>query len=165
MQKYEMLALNLPPYPFKISNKDGKKYIFDVLRKKYVALTPEEWVRQHFTHYLLEHKGYPRGLLANEIQLNLNGTKKRCDTVLYGRNLTAKMIVEYKAPNVNITQAVFDQITRYNMVLRVDYLIVTNGINHYCCHIDYTTHSYRFLPEIPNYNELCQCLPPDSHEL
>lgn len=165
MQKYEMLALNLPPYPFKISNKDGKKYIFDVLRKKYVALTPEEWVRQHFTHYLLEHKGYPRGLLANEIQLNLNGTKKRCDTVLYNRNLTAKMIVEYKAPNVNITQAVFDQITRYNMVLRVDYLIVTNGINHYCCHIDYTTHSYRFLPEIPNYNELCQCLPPDSHEL
>lgn len=154
MQKYEMLALNLPPYPFKISNKEGKIYIFDMLRKKYVALTPEEWVRQHFTHYLLEHKGYPQGLLANEIQLNLNGTKKRCDTVLYNRNLTAKMIVEYKAPNINITQAVFDQITRYNMVLKVDYLIVTNGINHYCCHIDYATHSYHFLPEIPNYNEL-----------
>ena len=143
MQKYEMLALNLPPYPFKISNREGKKFIFDVLRKKYVALTPEEWVRQHFTHLLVEHKGYPQGLLANEVQLNLNGTKKRCDTVLYNRDLSAKMIVEYKAPNVEITQ-----------VLKVDYLIVTNGINHYCCHIDYVTHSYRFLPGIPDYVEL-----------
>ena len=125
-----------------------------MLRKKYVALTPEEWVRQHFTHLLVEHKGYPQGLLANEVQLNLNGTKKRCDTVLYNRDLSAKMIVEYKAPNVEITQAVFDQITRYNMVLKVDYLIVTNGINHYCCHIDYITHSYRFLPGIPDYVEL-----------
>lgn len=154
MQKYEMLALNLPPYPFKISNREGKKFIFDVLRKKYVALTPEEWVRQHFTHLLVEHKGYPQGLLANEVQLNLNGTKKRCDTVLYNRDLSAKMIVEYKAPNVEITQAVFDQITRYNMVLKVDYLIVTNGINHYCCRIDYITHSYRFLSGIPDYVEL-----------
>lgn len=149
-----MLALNLPPYSFKISNKEGKKYIFDVLRKKYVALTPEEWVRQHFINYLLMHKGYPSGLLANEIQINLNGTKKRCDTVLYNRDLTAKMIVEYKAPDVVITQAVFDQITRYNMVLRVEYLIVTNGINHYCCRIDYATNSYVFLPEIPDYASL-----------
>ena len=149
-----MLALNLPPYSFKISNKEGKKYIFDVLRKKYVALTPEEWVRQHFTNYLLMHKGYPSGLLANEIQINLNGTKKRCDTVLYNRNLTAKMRVEYKAPDVVSTRAVFDQITRYNMVLRVEYLIVTNGINHYCCRIDYATNSYAFLPEIPDYASL-----------
>lgn len=154
MQKYEMSALNLPPCLFKISKKDGKTYIFDQLRKKYVALTPEEWVRQNFTHYLLEHKGYPQGLLANEIQLNLNGTKKRCDTVLYNRNLTAKMIIEYKAPYVEITQAVFDQITRYNLVLKVDYLIVTNGIRHYCCRIDYTTHSYVFLPDIPEYGAL-----------
>ena len=154
MQKYEMLALNLPSYSFKISKTEGKTYIFDVLRKKYVALTPEEWVRQHFTHYLLEHKGYPQGLLANEIQLNLNGTKKRCDTVLYNRDLTAKMIVEYKAPNVEITQAVFNQITRYNLVLKVEYLIVTNGIRHYCCRIDYATHSYTFLPDIPNYEAL-----------
>lgn len=111
-------------------------------------------MRQHFTNYLLMHKGYPSGLLANEIQINLNGTKKRCDTVLYNRNLTAKMIVEYKAPDVVITQAVFDQITRYNMVLRVEYLIVTNGINHYCCRIDYATNSYAFLPEIPDYASL-----------
>ena len=88
--------------------KNGKQYIFDVLRKKYVALTPEEWVRQHFTRFLLQEKGYPLGLMANEIQVNLNGTRKRCDTVLFNRDLTARMIVEYKAPSVEITQAVFD---------------------------------------------------------
>ncbi len=149
-----MLPLNLPPSSFKITNKDGKKYIFDVLRKKYVALTPEEWVRQHFTNFLLNQKGYPKGLLANEIQINLNGTRKRCDTVLFNLDLTARMIVEYKAPTVPITQAVFDQITRYNMVLKVEYLIVSNGLNHYCCRIDYQTGKCFFLPDIPNYNEL-----------
>ena len=151
---YEMLPLNLPPGSFKITNKHGKKFIFDVLRKKYVALTPEEWVRQHFTSFLLNQKGYPKGLLANEIQINLNGTKKRCDTELFNRDLSARMIVEYKAPTVPITQAVFDQITRYNVVLRVEYLIVSNGLNHYCCHIDYTTGKYRFLQDIPRYEEL-----------
>ena len=99
-------------------------------------------------------KGYPKGLLANEIQLDLNGTKKRCDTVLYNKDLSAKLIVEYKAPHIEITQTVFDQITRYNMVLKVDYLIVSNGLNHYCCHIDYNTKTYLFLPEIPHYSEL-----------
>ena len=100
------------------------------------------------------YKGYPKGLLANEIQLDLNGTKKRCDTVLYNKDLSAKLIVEYKAPHIEITQTVFDQITRYNMVLKVDYLIVSNGLNHYCCHIDYNTKTYLFLPEIPHYSEL-----------
>ena len=149
-----MLSLNLPAYSHKIVSKEGKNYIFDTLRKKYVALTPEEWVRQHFVHFLTEHKGYPGGLLANEIQIVLNGTKKRCDTVLYGRDLQPRMIVEYKAPEVEITQAVFDQITRYNMVLRVRYLIVTNGIRHYCCFIDYASKACRFLPDIPFYTEL-----------
>lgn len=149
-----MLALNLPPYSFKISNKEGKKYIFDVLRKKYVALTPEEWVRQHFVHFLLVHKGYPQALMANEVQVQLNGTKKRCDTVLYRRDFTARMIVEYKAPEVEITQKVFDQITRYNMVLKVDYLIVSNGIRHYCCRMDYENNSYIFLQDIPDYKDL-----------
>lgn len=149
-----MLPLNLPSYDIKITQKDGKTFILDVLRKKYVALTPEEWVRQHFVHYLLEHKGYPQGLLANEVQLNLNGTKKRCDSVLFGNDMKARMIVEYKAPSIEITQAVFDQITRYNMVLKVDYLIVSNGLSHYCCKIDYQTKRYTFLPEIPPYNEL-----------
>lgn len=149
-----MLALNLPSFAVKIQQRDGKNTIFDPLRKKYVALTPEEWVRQHFTHFLTEFKGYPKGLLANEVQLTLNGTKKRCDTVLFNKDLSARMIVEYKAPSITITQAVFDQITRYNMVLKVDYLIVSNGINHYCCKIDYNTMTYTFLPDIPAYNEL-----------
>ena len=149
-----MLPLNLPSFPFKLQQQNGKNVIFDALRKKYVALTPEEWVRQHFIRFLTNYKGYPKGLLANEVQLVLNGTKKRCDTVLFNKDLSARMIVEYKAPHIEITQAVFDQITRYNMVLKVDYLIVSNGINHYCCRIDYNTMSYTFLPEIPDYQSL-----------
>ena len=149
-----MLPLNLPSYPAKILKRNGKNVIFDPLRQKYVALTPEEWVRQHFVHLLTDFKGYPKGLLANEIQLDLNGTKKRCDTVLFHKDLSARMIVEYKAPNIEITQAVFDQITRYNMVLKVEYLIVSNGMRHYCCKIDYNTMQYTFLPDIPSYTEL-----------
>ena len=149
-----MLPLNLPSYPAKILKRNGKNVIFDTLRQKYVALTPEEWVRQHFVHFLTDFKDYPKGLLANEIQLDLNGTKKRCDTVLFNKDLSARMIVEYKAPNIEITQAVFDQITRYNMVLKVEYLIVSNGIRHYCCRIDYNTMKYTFLPDIPSYTEL-----------
>ena len=149
-----MLPLNLPSYPAKILKRNGKNVIFDPLRQKYVALTPEEWVRQHFVHLLTDFKGYPKGLLANEIQLNLNGTKKRCDTVLFNKDLSARMIMEYKAPNIEITQAVFDQITRYNMVLKVEYLIVSNGMRHYCCKIDYNTMQYTFLPDIPAYTEL-----------
>ena len=124
----------------------------DVYKRQ--ALTPEEWVRQHFVHFLIVHKGYPSSLMANEVLLNLNGTKKRCDTVLYKRDLSARMIVEYKAPHIEITQAVFDQITRYNMVLKVDYLVVSNGMQHYCCRMDYDTQSYSFLSDIPDYDAL-----------
>lgn len=149
-----MLQLNLPSAALKITRKENRDYVFDTLRKKYVALTPEEWVRQNFVHFLIRYKNYPVGLLANEVQISLNSTRKRCDTVLYNRNLTARMIIEYKAPSVNITQEVFNQITRYNIVLKVDYLIVTNGINHYCCRVDYRNNSYSFLRDIPEYSEL-----------
>lgn len=149
-----MLTLNLPAFPIKVDNRDGRTVVFDVIRRRYVALTPEEWVRQHFVHFLLEHKGYPQALLANEVQVQLNGTKKRCDTVLYRRDLTARMIIEYKAPEIVISQKVFDQITRYNMVLKVDYLIVSNGLQHYCCRIDYEQNSYTFLEDIPMYTDL-----------
>lgn len=149
-----MLQLNLPSAVLKITRKENRDYVFDTLRKKYVALTPEEWVRQNFVHFLIRYKNYPVGLLANEVQISLNSTRKRCDTVLYNRNLTARMIIEYKAPSVNITQEVFNQITRYNIVLKVDYLIVTNGINHYCCKVDYRNNSYSFLRDIPEYSEL-----------
>ena len=147
-----MLSLNLPSYEIKIAERNGKNVIFDMLRKRYVALTPEEWVRQHFVHYLTDYKGYPKGLLANEIQLDLNGTKKRCDTVLYNKDLSAKLIVEYKAPHIEITQTVFDQITRYNMVLKVDYLIVSNGTITAAILITIQKHTffYRRFPIIQN---------------
>ena len=149
-----MLSLNLPPYATKIAVRDGKNSIWDIIRRKYVALTPEEWVRQHFVQFLVEHKGYPVSLLANEVALVLNGTSRRCDTVLYDRTLSPRMIMEYKAPHIPITQKVFDQISRYNLVFRVDYLIVSNGLSHYCCRMDYENHSYQFLSDIPEYGEL-----------
>lgn len=149
-----MFSLNLPDFQVKIAVTDGKKMIFDPLRRKYVALTPEEWVRQHFVHFLIQHKGYPSGLLANEVQLTLNGTRKRCDTVLYDRTRTPRMIIEYKAPTVPITRQVFDQITRYNIALKVDYLIVSNGLEHYCCKVDYERFCCNFLKEIPDYTIL-----------
>ena len=149
-----MLALNLPTFELKMKDDGSKKSIFDVIRRKYVALTPEEWVRQHFVHYLMEQLGYPQELLANEVEVSLNGMSRRCDTVLYNRDLEARMIVEYKAPSIPITQNVFNQIMRYNMVLHVDYLVVSNGIYHYCCKMDYSTNSYTFLTEIPKYEAL-----------
>ncbi len=111
-------------------------------------------MRQHFVHFLIHHKGYPATLLGNEISLALGKTRKRCDTVLYGSQAEPRMIVEYKAPHISITQKVFDQITRYNIALHVDYLIVSNGLAHYCCVVDYERGSYTFLPGIPDYKEL-----------
>ena len=149
-----MYELNLPKYGIKIANENGHLTIFDVLRRKYVALTPEEWVRQHFVHYLIGHKGYPQTLMANEIQLAIGNKKLRCDSVLYDRSLKPRMIIEYTAPTVNITQKVFDQITVYNMLLHVDYLVVSNGIKHYCCQMDYDNQKYLFLEDIPDYQEI-----------
>lgn len=149
-----MTALNLPPAQLKITRKENKPYVFDILRRKYIALTPEERVRQHFVHYLINHLGYPAGLLSNEVQIQLNNTIKRCDSVLYGTDFRPRMIIEYKAPEVEITSEVFSQITRYNMVLKVDYLIVSNGLKHYCCHVDYNTGKCTFLQDIPHYSRL-----------
>ena len=149
-----MLSLNVPAFSAKIMIRNGKKVIFDSIRRRYVALTPEEWVRQHFVNYLIVHKGYPIELMANEMQVLFNGMKKRCDTVLYDRNLHAKMIMEYKSPTVPITQLVFNQIMRYNSVLRVEYLIVSNGLQHYCCQMNYAENQYVFLKDIPDYQEI-----------
>lgn len=149
-----MLTLNLPEYTAKVIIKEGKKQIFDPIRKKYVALTPEEWVRQHFINYLTVHKNYPSTLLANEVSITLNKLSKRCDTVVYSRNLCPIVIIEYKAPAVEITPVVFDQIVRYNMVLHVKYLMLSNGFEHYCCQIDYESQSYQFLSDIPYFTEL-----------
>jgi len=143
--------LNLPHYAVKLQEVSGGYNIYDILRKKYVALTPEEWVRQHFVNYLISQKSYPENLMGNEVNLDLNGMRRRCDTVLYDIHLRPIMIMEYKRPNVSITQKVFDQICRYNIVMRVDYLVVSNGLKHYCCKMDYENQSYSFLEEIPDY--------------
>ena len=149
-----METLNLPKTDLKITTKDGKQQVFDILRRKYVALTPEEWVRQQFVHYLIIYKGYPAECIGNEISLTLNGTKKRCDSVVYGRNAQPLMIVEYKSPQVEITQQVFEQISRYNIKLRVKWLVVSNGMQHYCCLVDYESGTYRFVEDIPAYNDI-----------
>ena len=149
-----MQELNLPRFEIRVERHAGRLTIFDILRRRHVALTPEEWVRQHFVHFLIEHKGYPKALMANEIQLAIGNKKLRCDSVLYDRTLRPRMIIEYKAPTVNITQKVFDQITIYNMLLHVDYLVVSNGIKHYCCRMDYANQKYLFLEDIPDYQNL-----------
>ena len=148
------MEINLPPFETKLRERNGKREIFDFLRRRYVALTPEEWVRQHFVHFLVDHKGYPKGLLANELELHIGEKRLRCDTLLYNSMLQPRMIVEYKAPEISITQRVFNQITVYNMLLHVDYLIVSTGLQHYCCRMDYTQGVYTFLPTIPDYQEL-----------
>ncbi len=149
-----MYSLNLPSYDVKIRKNDFGLEIFDQLRRKYVALTPEEWVRQHFVNYLITDKNYPISLMQNEAGIKMNSLFRRCDTVVYNRYLDPIMIIEYKESNVQINQDVFDQIVRYNNVLKVGYIVVSNGLSHYCCKIDYKNQSYNFLSEIPNYNNL-----------
>ena len=145
----EQPPLNLPPVVLRL-RKEGKILkVFDPLRRKYVALTPEEYVRQHFTAWMIDSLGYPASLMSNEVALKLNSTSRRCDTVVFRSDGSPSVIVEYKAPTVAITQAVFDQIARYNMVLRCHYLIVSNGLRHFCCEMDYDTDTYRFLSQIP----------------
>ena len=149
-----MNQLNLPPYNYKIITKDKGDYIFDIIRNKYISLTPEEWVRQNFISFLINEKSYPKGRIGNEISMLQNGIKRRADSVIYDIYGEPLMIIEYKAPEIKITQQVFEQIVRYNMVLRVKYLIVSNGLSHYCCKIDYSTNKINFLKEIPDYNLL-----------
>ncbi len=149
-----MQQLNLPVYQFNIKKKDDGFIILDSLRKRWVTLTPEEWVRQNFVRYLIQEKEFPASLMNNEISITQNGIKRRCDTLVADMQGNALVIVEYKAPTIAISQKTFDQIVRYNMVLHANYLIVSNGLNHYCCKIDYDNNSYSFLKEIPSYSQL-----------
>lgn len=149
-----MKKLNLPEYSFRIRDLDSKKQIFDVVRKRFVALTPEEWVRQNFLKYLMTEKKYPQSLIAVEGSLKLFKRKKRTDIVVYNNHGKPLLIVECKAPDVVIDQNVFDQIVRYNMALQVKYMILTNGLSHYSCSIDYSLKTYNFLKDIPDYTDL-----------
>jgi hypothetical protein len=149
-----MIPLNLPTFDIKLQGTREHPRVFDILRRRYVSLTPEEWVRQNFVHYLIGHLGYPATLLANEIQLQVGQKQLRADSVLYDQRLHPLMIIEYKAPTIALTQKVFDQITAYNLLLHADYLIVSNGLQHYCCKMDYDGKKYLFLDHIPRYEEL-----------
>ena len=149
-----MQKLNPAAYDFKINKLEQSSEIFDVIRKKYVALTPEEWVRQHFIKFLTTEKGYPSSLISVEMALKYNGMKRRSDVVVFGRDAKPLLLVECKAPEVKISPAVFEQIARYNMTFKVKYLIVTNGVNSYCSIINFEEQSYRFMENIPTYNEL-----------
>ena len=148
-------ALNLPPAELRTAQHQGKPVVFDILRKRNVALTPEEWVRQHFVHFLINHRHYPATLLGNEVPITLNGLSKRCDTVLLGTDGRPRMIIEYKRPTVALTQRVFDQIWRYNLVLRVEWLVVSNGLQHVVCHFDTEKGTYEFVSQVPDYDALC----------
>lgn len=156
MEHHSPIAvLNLPPAQLDIRRDGmGRLTVYDRWRRKHVALTPEEWVRQHFVSMLVAEKGYMSGRIANEVSISLNGTSRRCDTVVYDGSKRPLMIVEYKAPDVNITQGTFDQIARYAMVLRAGYLAVSNGMCHYCCRMDYERMAYEFLPDVPLWDQI-----------
>lgn len=149
-----MFALNLPYANTKIVVRNEKQMVFDFLRKRFVALTPEEWVRQQFTHFLVEHKGYPTMFIGNEITLSVGRLSRRCDSVVFNKSAEPVMIIEYKAPTVKITQKVFEQICSYNIALHAPYLTVSNGLQSYCCRIDKEANTYEFLKDIPAYGEL-----------
>lgn len=147
--------LNLPYAQMKLQHTDdGAVKVFDAMRQKYLILTPEEYVRQQFTAWMRECLGYPQSLMGNEVSINLNGTRKRCDTVVFRPDGSPLMIVEYKAPEIKISQAVFDQIARYSIVLRAPFLTVSNGLSHFCCEFDYSSSSYRFFKTIPHYTQI-----------
>jgi len=146
-----MHKLNLTAYTFKLKSNEKHTLIFDNLRKKYFVLTPEEWVRQHFVQFLIDEKKYPVSLIALEKQLTINNLKKRTDIVIYNKLGDPDIIVECKAPHIKITQATFDQIARYNLKLKANYLIVTNGLEHFFCKMDFENEPYIFLKDIPDY--------------
>lgn len=147
-----MQHLNFPTYSFRFKNSENKRLIFDAIRKKFVVLQPEEWVRQHCIQYLINEKNYPKSLINVEKELKLNNLKKRYDIVVYKTDGSIHLIIECKAPLITIDQATFDQIARYNLELNATYLMVTNGINHYYCQMDFEDERYTFLKEIPDYN-------------
>ncbi len=148
-----MQQLNLPTYKFNIKSSEKHTLIFDVLRKKYVVLTPEEWVRQHFVRFLIDEKQYPETLIAIEKQLTVNTLKKRSDILIFSKHGHPFIIVECKAPHIKISQDTFDQIARYNLKLNAQFLIVTNGLEHYFCQLDTENETYVFLKDIPKYTK------------
>jgi len=146
-----MQKLNFPDSSFRFKSSENKTLVFDEIRKKFVVLTPEEWVRLHVVQFLLKEKNYPKSLINVEKQLKLNNTNKRYDIIIFNNDGSIFLIVECKAPSIAITQETFDQIARYNLALNSEYLMVTNGLEHYYCQMDFKNEQYIFLKDIPNY--------------
>lgn len=153
-----MAPLNFPVYAFDVRTReeDSKRYIYDFVRHKYVRLTPEEWVRQHTVRYLVEAHDCPPGLIAVEKTFALNGLSKRADVVVYDRRGRPVLVAECKAPTIALQQETFDQAARYNMVLRAPHLLVTNGLEHFACHVDFAAQDYSFLEQLPLYGEMLE---------
>tara|TARA_R110000868_G_scaffold377885_1_gene643261 strand:+ start:197 stop:643 length:447 start_codon:yes stop_codon:yes gene_type:complete len=147
-----MQKLNFQQYDFRFKNSENKVSIFDEIRKKFIILTPEEWVRQHVVQFLLEDQKYPKSLINVEKVLKVNGLRKRYDAVVFNPDGSIEVLIECKAPEVKITQATFDQIARYNMTMNAKFLMVTNGLNHYFCQMDFENEKYVFLNQLPEYN-------------
>jgi hypothetical protein len=148
-----LTALNLPPYPFKLKEENDKVYLFDEIRKKYLFLTPEEWVRQHFIQFLIKEKKFPKGLIKIEGGLKLNSLARRSDILVHDQSGKPFLLVECKSTSIKITQKTFDQIARYNMIHKVKYLAVTNGLLHFFCEMDYLNSTYKFIEELPDYSQ------------
>ena len=149
-----MQELNLPKYSVKIKEENNKTYIFDEIRQKYLILTPEEWVRQNFLKYLVTDKGYSKSLISLEKKVVVNGQAKRFDALIYNKEVKPVLIIEFKSYDVKITQQVFEQASRYNYTIQASYLIVSNGMNHFCAKIDFENQQFNFLKEIPMFSEL-----------
>ena len=147
-----MLKLNLPLYEFRIKKQNNKIFIFDDIRKKHVTLTPEEWVRQNFIRFLVEEKSFPKNYIAVEHEINVNGLRKRCDGLVYNRQMQPMVILEFKAPSVNITQETFDQAAVYNSKVGAKYFILSNGMMHICCLLN--ENAYVFLQEVPDFKSI-----------
>jgi len=149
-----MHSLNLPAYPLRVKMVKDRQMIFDNFRKKFVALTPEEWVRQHFLNWMSRSKGYPSGLIAVEVPLKYNNLHKRADAVVYDKEGNTLMIVECKAPTVAVSQTIVEQIAMYNFIFGVRYVVLTNGMQQYCFMRNETLKQWVCLDGIPSYHEL-----------
>ena len=147
-----MQPLNFPSYTFRVKNSENRPLIFDEIRKKFIVLTPEEWVRQHVIKFLIQEKNYPISHINVEKQITLNGLKKRYDIVVFKPDGKLDILVECKAPEITISQNTFDQIAQYNFKLNANYLMVTNGLAHYYCQMDFVAEKYQFMQDIPDFS-------------
>ncbi|MFZ5431081.1 MAG: type I restriction enzyme HsdR N-terminal domain-containing protein [Bacteroidota bacterium] len=148
--------LNLPEFEFRTENRNGLLFIFDEFRGKWIRLTPEEWVRQNFIRYLTEHKGFPGPLIALEKRVDINGLSQRFDLLVYNRRGAPLLVAEFKSPAIRVSQLAFDQAVRYNSELKAPYVVVSNGLAHYVCHIDFTEGKAVYLSEVPDFAGLTE---------